>query len=67
MAFGFPALAATGAGTLGISVCGEALSAAIEDIFAALKGPFIFSAWGIALYGNLPAEIAKDEPNMMSK
>ncbi|ENI2487583.1 colicin [Escherichia coli] len=67
MAFGFPALAAPGAGTLGISVSGEALSAAIADIFAALKGPFKFSAWSIALYGILPSEIAKDDPNMMSK
>ena len=67
IAFGFPALAAPGAGTLGISVSGEALSAAIADIFAALKGPFKFSAWGIALYGILPSEIAKDDPNMMSK
>lgn len=67
MAFGFPALAAPGAGTLGISVSGEALSAAIADIFAALKGPFKFSAWGIVLYGILPSEIAKDDPNMMSK
>lgn len=67
MAFGFPALAAPGAGTLGISVSGETLSAAIADIFAALKGPFKFSAWGIALYGILPSEIAKDDPNMMSK
>lgn len=67
VAFGFPALAAPGAGTLGIAVSGEALSAAIADIFAALKGPFKFSAWGIALYGILPAEIAKDDPNMMSK
>ncbi|HIB6863510.1 TPA: colicin-like bacteriocin tRNase domain-containing protein [Escherichia coli] len=67
MAFGFPALATPGAGTLGIAVSGEALSAAIADIFAALKGPFKFSAWGIALYGILPAEIAKDDPNMMSK
>lgn len=32
-----------------------------------LKGPFKFSAWGIALYGILPSEIAKDDPNMMSK
>ncbi|HHL7017531.1 TPA: colicin-like bacteriocin tRNase domain-containing protein [Escherichia coli] len=67
MAFGFPALAAPGAGTLGISVSGEALSAAIADIFSALKGPFKFSAWGIALYGILPSEIAKDDPKMMSK
>lgn len=67
MAFGFPALAAPGAGTLGIAVSGESLSAAIADIFAALKGPFKFSAWGIALYGILPSEIAKDDPNMMSK
>ncbi|MCX0793533.1 colicin [Escherichia coli] len=67
VAFGFPALAAPGAGTLGISVSGEALSAAIADIFAALKGPFKFSAWGIALYGILPSEIAKDDPKMMSK
>ncbi|XJK62241.1 colicin-like bacteriocin tRNase domain-containing protein (plasmid) [Escherichia coli] len=35
------------------------LSAAIADnIFAALKGPFKFSAWGIALCGILPSEIA---------
>ncbi|EJB8050529.1 colicin [Escherichia coli] len=67
MAFGFPALAAPGVGTLGISVSGEALSAAIADIFSALKGPFKFSAWGIALYGILPSEIAKDDPKMMSK
>ena len=67
VAFGFPALAAPGAGTLGISVSGEALSAAIADIFSALKGPFKFSAWGIALYGILPSEIAKDDPKMMSK
>lgn len=67
VAFGFPALATPGAGTLGIAVSGEALSAAIADIFAALKGPFKFSAWGIALYGILPSEIAKDDPNMMSK
>lgn len=67
VAFGFPALAAPGAGTLGIAVSGEALSAAIADIFAALKGPFKFSAWGIALYGILPSEIAKDDPKMMSK
>ncbi len=67
MAFGFPALAAPGAGTLGISVSGEALSAAIADIFSALKGPFKFSAWGIALYGILSSEIAKDDPKMMSK
>ncbi|EGD4557138.1 colicin [Shigella sonnei] len=67
VAFGFPALATPGAGTLGIAVSGEALSAAIADIFAALKSPFKFSAWGIALYGILPSEIAKDDPNMMSK
>ena len=67
VAFGFPALAAPGAGTLGIAVSGEALSAAIADIFAALKGPFKFSAWGIALYSILPSEIAKDDPKMMSK
>ncbi|HDW3424514.1 TPA: colicin-like bacteriocin tRNase domain-containing protein [Escherichia coli] len=67
VAFGFPALATPGTGTLGIAVSGEALSAAIADIFAALKGPFKFSAWGIALYGILPSEIAKDDPNMMSK
>ncbi|ENB49102.1 colicin-like bacteriocin tRNase domain-containing protein [Escherichia coli] len=67
VAFGFPALATPGAGTLGIAVSGEALSAAIADIFADLKGPFKFSAWGIALYGILPSEIAKDDPNMMSK
>ncbi|EHW1683184.1 S-type pyocin domain-containing protein [Salmonella enterica] len=67
MAFGFPALAPAGAGGLAVTVSGEALSAAIADIFAALKGPFKFGAWGIALYGIMPTEIAKDDPNMMSK
>ncbi|EAR3129309.1 S-type pyocin domain-containing protein [Salmonella enterica] len=67
MAFGFPALAPAGAGSLAVTVSGEALSAAIADIFAALKGPFKFGAWGIALYGIMPTEIAKDDPNMMSK
>ncbi len=67
MAFGFPALAPPGVGGLGVTVSGEALSAALADVLAALKGPFKFSAWGIALYGILPTEIAKDDPNMMSK
>ncbi|EFQ5903938.1 hypothetical protein HZX00_005182 [Salmonella enterica] len=67
MAFGFPALAAPGVGGLGVTVSGEALSAALADVLAALKGPFKFGAWGIALYGILPTEIAKDDPNMMSK
>ncbi|ECJ2224818.1 colicin [Salmonella enterica] len=67
MAFGFPALAAPGVGGLGVTVSGEALSAALTDVLAALKGPFKFGAWGIALYGIMPTEIAKDDPNMMSK
>ncbi|ENL4830272.1 colicin [Salmonella enterica subsp. enterica serovar Teko] len=67
MAFGFPALAASGVGGLGVTVSGEALSAALADVLAALKGPFKFGAWGIALYGIMPTEIAKDDPNMMSK
>ncbi|MDS1429297.1 cloacin, partial [Klebsiella pneumoniae] len=29
--------------------------------------PFKFGLWGIAIYGVLPSEIAKDDPNMMSK
>ncbi|WP_343529368.1 colicin-like bacteriocin tRNase domain-containing protein [Yokenella regensburgei] len=66
MAFGFPALAAPGVGSLTIS--GEAvLSAALTDAFAALKGPFKFGVWGIALYGIMPTEIAKDDPLLMSK
>ncbi|MCM5321397.1 S-type pyocin domain-containing protein, partial [Escherichia coli] len=36
-------------------------------IMAALKGPFKFGLWGVALYGVLPSQIAKDDPNMMSK
>lgn len=67
MAFGFPALAPAGAGSLAVTVSGDALSAAVADVLAALKGPFKFSAWGIALYGILPTEIAKDDPSMMSK
>ncbi|EDW9126862.1 colicin [Salmonella enterica subsp. enterica serovar Braenderup] len=67
MAFGFPALAPAGAGGLAVTVSGDALAAAIADVLAALKGPFKFGAWGIALYGIMPTEIAKDDPNMMSK
>ncbi|EHT8580874.1 colicin [Salmonella enterica] len=67
MAFGFPALAPAGAGGLAVTVSGDALAAAIADVMAALKGPFKFGAWGIALYGILPTEIAKDDPRMMSK
>lgn len=67
MAFGFPALAPAGAGGLAVTVSGNALAAAIADVLTALKGPFKFGAWGIALYGIMPTEIAKDDPNMMSK
>ncbi|HGH2865839.1 TPA: colicin-like bacteriocin tRNase domain-containing protein [Salmonella enterica subsp. enterica serovar Typhimurium] len=67
MAFGFPALAPAGAGGLAVTVSGDALAAAIADVLTALKGPFKFGAWGIALYGIMPTEIAKDDPNMMSK
>lgn len=67
MAFGLPALATPGAGGLALSVSGDALSAAVADVLAALKGPFKFGLWGIAIYGVLPSEIAKDDPKMMSK
>ncbi|EGH7981975.1 colicin [Salmonella enterica] len=67
MAFGFPALVPAGAGGLAVTVSGDALAAAIADVLAVLKGPFKFGAWGIALYGILPTEIAKDDPRMMSK
>ncbi|EBV5448640.1 colicin [Salmonella enterica subsp. enterica serovar Weltevreden] len=67
MAFGFPALAPAGAGGLAVTVSGDALAAAVADVLAALKGPFKFGAWGIALYGIMPTEIAKDDPRMMSK
>ncbi|EDA6169342.1 colicin, partial [Salmonella enterica subsp. enterica serovar Typhimurium] len=67
MAFGFPALAPAGAGGLAVTVSGDALAAAIADVLTALKVPFKFGAWGIALYGIMPTEIAKDDPNMMSK
>ncbi|HBT4791416.1 TPA: cloacin [Klebsiella quasipneumoniae subsp. similipneumoniae] len=67
MAFGLPALATPGAEGLALSVSGDAMSAAVADVLAALKGPFKFGLWGIAIYGVLPSEIAKDDPNMMSK
>lgn len=67
MAFGLPALATQGAEGLALSVSGDALSAAVADVLAALKGPFKFGLWGIAIYGVLPSEIAKDDPKMMSK
>ncbi|MGF7527618.1 colicin-like bacteriocin tRNase domain-containing protein [Klebsiella pneumoniae] len=67
MAFGLPALATPGAEGLALSVSGDALSAAVADVLAALKGPFKFGLWGIAIYGVLPSEIAKDDPKMMSK
>ena len=67
MAFGLPALATPGAEGLALSVSGDALSAAVADVLAALKGPFKFGLWGIAIYGVLPSEIAKDAPKMMSK
>ncbi|EBU4840312.1 cloacin, partial [Salmonella enterica] len=67
MAFGFPALVPAGAGGLAVTVSGDALAAAIADVLAVLKGPFKFGVWGIALYGILPTEIAKDDPRMMSK
>ncbi|HEL3413800.1 TPA: cloacin [Klebsiella pneumoniae] len=67
MAFGLPALATPGAEGLALSVSGDALSAAVADVLVALKGPFKFGLWGIAIYGVLPSEIAKDDPKMMSK
>lgn len=67
MAFGLPALATPGAEGLALSVSGDALSAAVADVLAALKGPFKFGLWGIAIYGVLPSEIEKDDPKMMSK
>ncbi len=59
--------ATPGAEGLALSVSGDALSAAVADVLAALKGPFKFGLWGIAIYGVLPSEIAKDDPKMMSK
>ena len=67
MAFGLPALATPGAEGLALSVSGDALSAAVADVLAALKGPFKFGLWGIAIYGVLPSAIAKYDPKMMSK
>jgi|GEM_PF-1836282 len=65
--FGFPTLATPGTGAFGVAISVDALSTAIVDILATLKGPLKFSAWGVALYSILPTEIAKDDPNMMSK
>ncbi|MEB7245793.1 hypothetical protein NEN36_26350, partial [Escherichia coli] len=43
--YGFPALSTPGAGGLAVSISAGALSAAIADIMAALKGPFKFGLW----------------------
>ncbi|WP_269707237.1 colicin-like bacteriocin tRNase domain-containing protein [Klebsiella pneumoniae] len=43
------------------------MSAAVADVLAALKGRLSLVLWGIAIYGVLPSEIAKDDPKMMSK
>lgn len=65
--FGLPALATPGADGLALAVSSDALSAAVADVLATLKGPFKFGLWGIAIYAVLPSEIAKDDPRMMSK
>ncbi|MCB3528659.1 colicin-like bacteriocin tRNase domain-containing protein [Klebsiella grimontii] len=67
MAFGLPALAAPGADGLAFALSGDAVSAAMTEVMGLLKGPFKFGLWGVAFYGVLPTEIAKDDPKMMSK
>lgn len=67
MAFGLPGLALPGGGSLTLTLSGDTLSAAVADVMTLLKGSFKFGAWGIALYGILPSEIAKDDPRMMSR
>ncbi|ELY7952803.1 colicin, partial [Salmonella enterica] len=67
LASGVPALLGPTAGEMGFALSGEAVSAAMAEAFGLLKGPFKFGLWGVALYGILPTEIAKDDPRMMSK
>lgn len=67
LAFVVPALLGPSAGDFGFALSGEAISAAMTEAFGLLKGPFKFGLWGVALYGILPGEIAKDDPKMMSK
>ncbi|EKH0486195.1 hypothetical protein ABDL84_005043 [Salmonella enterica] len=67
LASGVPALLGPTAGEMGFALSGEAVSAAMAEAFGLLKGPFKFGLWGVALYGILPGEIAKDDPKMMSK
>lgn len=67
LAFGVPAVLGPSAGDFGFALSGEAVSAAMTEAFGLLKGPFKFGLWGVALYGILPGEIAKDDPKMMSK
>lgn len=67
LAFGVPAVLGPTAGEMGFALSGEAVSAAMTEAFGLLKGPFKFGLWGVALYGILPGEIAKDDPKMMSK
>jgi hypothetical protein len=67
LAFGIPAVLGPSAGEMGFALSGEAVSAAMTEVLGLLKGPFKFGLWGVALYGVLPTEIAKDDPKMMSK
>jgi len=67
VAFGVPAVLGPSAGDFGFALSAEAVSAAMTEAFGLLKGPFKFGLWGVALYGILPGEMAKDDPKMMSK
>ncbi|EPK0323147.1 colicin-like bacteriocin tRNase domain-containing protein [Escherichia coli] len=68
VAFGFPALSTPGAGGLAISISASELSAAIAGIIAKLKKVNLkFTPFGVVLSSLIPSEIAKDDPNMMSK
>ncbi|EJB2964861.1 S-type pyocin domain-containing protein [Escherichia coli] len=68
VAFGFPALSTPGAGGLAVSISASELSAAIAGIIAKLKKVNLkFTPFGVVLSSLIPSEIAKDDPNMMSK
>lgn len=68
VAFGFPALSTPGVGGLAVSISASELSAAIAGIIAKLKKVNLkFTPFGVVLSSLIPSEIAKDDPNMMSK
>ncbi|HCN9385962.1 TPA: S-type pyocin domain-containing protein [Escherichia coli] len=67
VAFGFPTLANPGGG-LAVSISASKLSKAITDIISTLKKVKLnFTPAGFILYTVWPSEIAKDDPNLMSK